>query len=350
MRTDSINLTARLLDWWAEKHGVLFMVAAGNVAEDLTIPGTNVIDLEDATPAERRSLVIDAQRAARHTRTLMAPAEAMNVVTVGGSSEDQAPPLMPPPAGIITLESNGQMLPALSSAIGLGAFRSIKPDFIAPAGEHELRVTSAGAGGVRLRVLGQSQRTGLHVATVARGASTTYRTRGTSCANALATRAALHSHAAITAEDDGPYAGLPITPRDRALLAKALCVNAASWPEAAIDQYTRECAPDPRQHVRAREEISRYYGHGRLNDTKMREAPPLGATLIDLGTLRKDGAAIFRVPLPPSLSGERLGRSLIATIAWFSPVRVTRARYRLAALEAIPHGYDLAGGMTVDDG
>ncbi len=344
-----IGSLARLLDWWSERHGVLFMVAAGNVPEDLTIPGTNYTEFEDATPDERRALVEVAQKANRHSRTLMAPAEAMNAVTVGAASEDPTPPTAPPPASTVSLHTNGEILPALSSCIGLGPFRSIKPDFLAPAGEHELRLFSAGAAGVRLRVVDRTQRTGLHVATVQRGAASTYRTRGTSCANALSSRAALFSLTALT-DADGPFPEEELPRRDKALLAKALSVNASVWPSTAIARFAQECAPDPNQHARAREEVCRYYGHGVLDDARMREAPPFGATLIGLGTLRKDRAALFHVPLPPSLSGERVGRSMIVTLAWFSPVRATRARYRLAALDAVAHGYDMFDGLVPDDG
>lgn len=344
-----IGSLARLLDWWSDRHGILFMVSAGNVPNDLLIPGMTSIAFEDAAPSARRQLVEAAQKSSRHTRTLMAPAEAMNVLTVGAISKDFTAPTIPPAAGNIVVNEADEVLPALSSGIGLGAFRSIKPDFLVSGGEHELRLSPGGAAGVRLRVADRTQRTGLHVATVQQGAATTYRTRGTSCANALASRATLLSLAALT-EPGGPYADRPLSPRDKALLAKALSVNAATWPETAVSRFEQECAPDPRKHARAREEVCRYYGHGLLDDARMREAPPHGATLVGLGSLRKDKAALFQVPLPPSLSGERIGRSMIATIAWFSPVLATRARYRLALLEAIAHGYDLLGGLIPDDG
>lgn len=343
-----IGSLARLLDWWSDRHGILFMVSAGNVPDDLIVPNTSYIAFEDADPPTRRQLVESAQRNNRHTRTLMAPAEAMNVLTVGASSEDLTPPSTDPPVGSVTLHEGDETLPALSSAIGLGAFRSIKPDFITTAGEHELRVSSAG-GGIRLRVVNQTQRTGLHVATVQRGAATTYRTRGTSCANALASRATLFSLAALTAAG-GPYEEEALEPRDKALLAKALSVNAARWPDTAIQHFDQERAADPRRHARAREEVCRYYGHGVLDQMRMREAPPLGATLVGLGAVRKDKAAVFQVPLPGSLAGERIGRSICATIAWFSPVRSSRARYRLALLEAVADGYDFSGELTTDDG
>ena len=103
-------------------------------------------------------------------------------------------------------------------------------------------------------------------------------------------------------------------------------------------------------HSQAREEICRYFGHGALDGELMREAPELGATMVGVGTLRKDQAAIFDVPMPPSLAGERIGRTMIVTVAWFSPVLATRARYRLALLEAVAHSHDLMGDLIEGDG
>jgi hypothetical protein len=343
-----ISSLARLLDWWADQQGILFHVSAGNVAEDLAIPNMTTTAFEDATPEERRAHIETAQRNARHRRTLMAPAEAMNVVTVGAASLDETAPTSPVQAGVVPVHEDGEITPALSSAIGLGAFRSIKPDFLALSGEHEVRATP-GADHVRLNVLAQTQRTGLNVATVQRGNPSTYRARGTSCANAMASRASLFAVSALS-EIDGPFDGVDLTTRDQALITKALSVNASRWPEAAITRYQREMVRLDGNHNQAREEVCRYYGHGTLNDALMREAPDYGATLVGIGTLRKDQAAIFNVPMPPSLAGERIGRSMLVTIAWFSPVLATRARYRLALLEAVAHGHDLFGGLVDDDG
>ena len=41
---------------------------------------------------------------------------------------------------------------------------------------------------------------------------------------------------------------------------------------------------------------------------------------------------------------------MIVTVAWFSPVLATRARYRLALLEAVAHSHDLLGDLIEDDG
>lgn len=343
-----ISSLARLLDWWADQQGILFTVSAGNVPEGLVIPNTTSTAFEDGTINERRELVEEAQRNARHSRTLMAPAEAMNVLTVGAQSRDLTDPAAPEPAGVVMLDDGEESLPALSSAIGLGAFRSIKPDLINTAGRHEIRMHPAG-GHLRLTVVNHTQRTGLNAATIQHGAPSMYRTRGTSCANALTSRAHLSAAVALT-DQDGPYEGQDLSKRDLALITKALSVNASRWPDAAFALYQSEKNRLGGNHNQAREEVCRYFGHGALNDMFMCEAPDYGASLIGTATIRKDKAAIFDVPLPPSLSGERIGRSMWVTVAWFSPILPTRARYRLALLEAVPHDQDLLGNLIVDDG
>ncbi len=86
-----ISSLARLLDWWAYSTGVLFVVSSGNVLDDLCIPGMTSVAFEDATLEERRELVRVAQRGSRHERTLLAPSEALNALTVGAASLDLAP-------------------------------------------------------------------------------------------------------------------------------------------------------------------------------------------------------------------------------------------------------------------
>lgn len=344
-----ISSLARLLDWWADQQGILFLVSAGNVPDDLVIPNTTSLVFEDGSLEQRKALVAEAQRNARHSRTLLAPSEAINVLTVGATSQDLADARAPEPAGEITLEEDGETLPALTSASGLGALRSIKPDLLHTGGRHDIRMYPAGAH-LRLKVVERTQRTGLNAATVGAGAASVYRTRGTSCANALASRAHLNAASALL-EEDGPFEGQDLGRRDLALVTKALAINAARWNDAAKHMFEAEKDRiGARRHAQAREETCRYFGHGVLDGLLMTEAPALGATLVGVGTVRRDQAATFEVPLPDVLAGERIGRFMRVTVTWFSPVLPTRARYRLAALDAVAMGEDLLGDPLKDDG
>jgi hypothetical protein len=320
---------ARLLDWWSETAGVLFVVSAGNIGENIWLPDCSSYDFENTDFAEQRKAICAQLSAHKAERAILAPSEAMNVLTVGAVSDDLADPLLPTPAGEIEFSGDGQI--ALTSGIGLGALRAIKPDIVAVGGCQNVIALSDGDD-TRIMPL-ETGRTGLHVASSNDGTTGTKRERGTSCAAALVTRAALNCAAALTAEG-GPYEGQTLARVDAALLTKCLLVNSARWPQAALDFFAD--VKDLGGHVsHHKEEVARFYGHGLFSEERAVEAPTNGTTLVGLGTLRKDQADVFEVPLPPSMSGQKLARSLVVTLAWFSPVEPARARYRLAALEAV---------------
>lgn len=325
-----MSALARLLDWWAATEGLLFVVSSGNVARDLRLAQTRLGEFEDAELDERRRRLSEALIEDRHRRTLLAPSEALNVLTVGAASVDFAPAVRGAPAGEVAIQGEAEVCPALSSAVGLGPFRAVKPDVIAAGGRHEVRAVPM-RDDLSLRVVEETARTGLVVASARGGRA---RTRGTSCAAAVATRAILNAAAALTVEN-GPFAGQELPRLDLALLTRALAIGASHWPETASALFEAEKLRVGAHGSRAREEVVRHYGHGFLDAVRMQEAPILGTTLIGLGSVRKDQGAIFDMPLPPSLSGERAHRSMRVSLVWFSPVEPSRARYRLAALDAI---------------
>ncbi len=337
-----ISSLARLLDWWSSEAGILFVVSAGNVQQDLHIPDMTVSGFESLSLPERREHVRAAQRRHRYERTLLAPSEALNVLTVGAASLDLRPAFMAVAPGVIEGQADGDILPAISSALGLGPFRTIKPDLIGIGGHQEVQAVPAGDG-LRLRTVPRSVRTGLTVATAGIGASPQSRSRGTSCAAALVTRSLLNAAATLT-EEGGPYEGMEISRNDLALLTRALAINASRWPKAAEELYVTEKATQKRRIQQAAEEVARHFGYGFLDAKLMCEAPLHGVTLIGLGRVRRDRSAIFDMPLPSSLSGDMVHRSMLVTLAWFSPVEPARAKYRLAALEAIA-----ADGDTLED-
>lgn len=326
-----ISALARLMDWWAAKEGLLFVISAGNVG-NLALPGTTTMDFENATIAARRATVREAMRDGIFNRTLLAPAESLNGLTVGALSLDHVNQTPKQQAGILKLEEDGEFVPQMTSALGLGSRRSIKPDLVEAGGCLEVRAMPQGID-VSLRGM-QSSRTGL-VAASPPGQDATQKSRGTSPAAALVTRSLLRAAAALTGED-GPYEGLELSRQQNALLTRALAVNAARWPQDAVDLYDEEKARlGSSQHLRAKEEVCRHFGHGYLDGGLMQESPEAGVTMVGLGSIRKNGAQVFRMPVPPSLSGEKLPRSMRVTLAWFSPVNPSRAQYRLAALEAV---------------
>ena len=338
-----ISSLARLLDWWSSEAGILFVVSAGNVGHDLDIPETTLREFENLTLPERQEVIHAALRRGRHERTLLTPGESLNALTVGAASVDPVPPDMDATPLAVEVHPDGEMVPAISTGLGLGPFRAIKPDLISIGGHHEIRALPFGRS-LRLRVVHHSVRSGLMVAAAGTGNSAQSRSRGTSCAAALVTRSLLNTAAALT-DEGGPFEGFELSRKDLALLTRVLAVNAARWPEGADALYDEEKSRPGGHHQQAAEEVARYFGYGFLDPGLMLEAPLHGTTLVGLGQVRRDHATIFGMPLPSSLSGDAIHRSMLVTLAWFSPVEPARAQYRLAALEAVA----AAGDMLEDD-
>lgn len=332
-----ISSLARLLDWWAEEEGILFVISAGNVPNPLHLFGTSYVQFEDADLDTQQQTVRASMRASVHSRTLLAPAESLNGITVGAISKDLDSAHAEHHAGYLNLSADDDLAPQVSSALGLGLHRSVKPDFLAPGGLQEVRVRPVGDS-VLLYGVEPSQRTGLNVASPRDGTRGSLRIRGTSPAAALTTRAVLQSADALTT-NGGPYEGLELPRKILSLLTRALAVNSARWPESATDLYyeVKQIVGSSRS-VRAKEQVSRQYGYGTMSSSHMLESPENGVTLVGYGTIRKDQAKVFRMPLPPSMEGERVPRSMRITVAWYSPVNPARAQYRLASLEAVAAG------------
>lgn len=214
----------------------------------------------------------------------------------------------------------------MSSAVGLGYDRMMKPDLVAIGGVGEIRAQSAGYG-IYLSP-SNSSRTGLLAAAPPQAVRRGY---GTSQATAMTTRAALQCAAALIASG-GPFHGRDLTRTQVSLLVRALLVNASAWPLGATLEF-KALKVGGLTHQAAKQEVSRHWGHGRINPLRAVESPRGGATMVGLGSVRKDGAQIFDVPLPPSLSGIKSARDMTVTVAWFSSVNPSRQLYRATKLE-----------------
>ncbi len=118
---------ARLLDFLAHKYSLLFLVSAGNILNPLKIADyANWTQFEQASPETRERAVIKSLDNAKFERTILSPAEALNVVTVGARHHDNVTNRQ---GGVNALDPlQNAELPNITSALGLGYRRMIKPD------------------------------------------------------------------------------------------------------------------------------------------------------------------------------------------------------------------------------
>ena len=319
---------AKLLDYLAVRYGILFLVSAGNVKSPLPVSAfSNWTSFEDADPEERERAVLRALADNRAWRTLLSPAEALNVVTVGAWHDDAldgsrgAAAVDPYPHGD---------LPNIGSALGLGHRRTIKPDIHLPGGKEQLRFRASGG---TLAVV-PGGRYGLKAAAPGAGGERDREalTAGTSAATALATRAAHRIFDVLLDADGGSLHG-DLDPQYYAVVVKAMLVHRAKWGSRA-DILDRLYGPRGQgQHVARRDNITRLLGYGFPDVEEALSCTPHRATLLGHGTISAREANVHRIPLPLSLERVAEPRKATVTVAWLSPVNPRHRMYRQAKLE-----------------
>ena len=325
-----ISPWARLLDFLADRYGILFLVSAGNVEGPLRIEGfSGWIEFEDANAADRERAVLMALSDQKAFRTLFSPAEALNPITVGAMHDDA----VVGPRGAASVDPYAtRELPNVSSALGLGHRKVVKPDILLPGGREHVRFQAAGQ---ELVVVPESGgRSGLKAAApdAAGNRGRMALSMGTSAATALATRSA-HLIFDALMDRDGGSMHADLDPGFRAVVVKALLVHRAKWGSRAEFLDTNFGPHGRGKHIERRDNISRLLGYGFPNIDEALSCAPNRATLVGYGTIAAGEANIHRIPLPASLERVTEPRTLTVTVAWFSPVNRRHQAYRRAKLE-----------------
>lgn len=322
----TLSPLARLLDWLSWKYDVLFLVSAGNSTREVRMerPWGEFAASSREELQQRIAKAIAAD--ARHRR-LLSPAEAVNVITVGGTHEDgDSAPLR---SNWIDPAASG--FPSPINAQGQGYKRSVKPDVLAPGGRIAL-VRPMLDSATELSLPRVSYGPGQLVATPGEAGGdlgAAVPSRGTSNATALMSRAAalLVPVLAELRESEGGEA------LDRVALAvwlKALLVHGARWGAAGDAYLSLFRSPDGGNKLS--EYLTRLLGYGRVDLNAVRECTETRVTALAGGALAKETGAEHRFPLPPSLSGKRGWRRLVVTLTWISPVHALSQRWRRAHL------------------
>jgi hypothetical protein len=154
----------------------------------------------------------------------------------------------------------------------------------------------------------------------------------------MATRTAHRLHDVL--ETAYGTAFLSMSSRHRALLMKALLVHPARWSQT-ISKINAAFGPGLHWQKR-RANATRLLGYGIVDHNDALYCVRNRATAWAVGDVRKLGAAIVTLPLPASLSGKTVPKSIAVTLAWFSPTASGRRSYKTTRLIlADPHGDDL---------
>ena len=330
---------ARLIDHLAWRYKVLILVSAGNVTERMPLEDVDQwADFENAEAAERQATLLRAVLRQRANRRLLAPSEAINALTVGAAHNDN---LAPNGQGAMAVDPyTSPVLPNMSSALGLGFKRTIKPEILFPGGAEQVRASSSHAPIEVGPVTQPANYFGIGVASPGPAGQTNRKLNmsGTSVATALATHNALRILEALEELPDDP-AHPEIDPAYHAVILKALLVHSARWDGDAMDALKTIITENGKLHwEHERDEISRFLGFGCPDIERVIDCAENRATLIGWNTISSKEIDRFAVPLPAELDGTAGFRALSVTIAWLTPITHSHRMYRLAKFKAGPGG------------
>ena len=316
-----VSSWARTIDWLSATYGVVVVVSAGNYG---TLPVPSGVDaLTAASGGDRADAVNAVVAETMPRRSLLAPADSMNALTVGALNADAA--------GAVALgyrfdPADGELIVNPTSALGAGHRRSVKPDLLAPggralfqspmtSGQTELRPAPQGAYGPGIRVASSN------------GTDEVF-TMGSSPAAAAVSREAARIVDSVLA-----LANRPLTRAELAVATKALVVHSARLPE----------------DLRAHDDIRPYaHGYGAPARTFADGCEPHEASILYVGNLGANEQSRLSFPLPNGLQQTGLKR-VTATLAWLSPINWRHRQYRCAALDfSKPVGFtDLGTALDV---
>lgn len=309
-----LSAWARTIDWLSATYGVVVVVAAGNY-RTLPLP-SGASSVTSLTGADRADAVNSIVAQTTPRRSLLAPAESVNALTIGALNDDAAGPT--PVRSYHFDPSDGELIVSPISALGAGHRRSVKPDLLAPGGRArfilpmtpgatELRPAIQGALGPGIRVASSN------------GHGDVF-TMGTSAAAATISRAA--ARAVDTVID---VAGRRLTRAELAVATKALIAHTARVPNALL----------------AHDDLRPYaHGYGTPLRHLAEGCDPHEASILFIGDLGANEQRTLSFPLPNGLEVRGLKR-VTATLAWLSPVNWRHRQYRCASL-----GFAQPTGLT----
>lgn len=324
---------AKLLDYLGHRYQLLFVVSAGNSREPFIIDHyVDCDEFSEADPIQRQVALLRSIEAAKGKRLILSPAEALNSITVGALHEDSS---VGCPHGAVDPFTAGIGLPNISSSVGLGINRGLKPDLV-EAGGRQLAASDTENGVVSIWAIEHGDVGQLAASPDPHGGTNTKQVRstGTSNAAALVTRSAIQIADMLDklVEASGERWGDLGT---RAVMVKSLLAHGCAWGNT-FDLLDAIYPPaDPKKWQRRREAISRFLGYGRADLSRIKTGSGHRITLLADDMIGDEGLHEYRIPIPRAMIANREVRRLILTLAYSSPIDPISARYRGFALEVV---------------
>ncbi|WPR76256.1 S8 family peptidase [Algoriphagus sp. NG3] len=332
---------AKLLDWAAYEFNLLFIVSAGNFGEQIEFT-IDPAEFKNPISEEGKKSFLDQMLRQDFNRKILSPAESINSLTVGALNRDAAEidPNHPMFFARINLTADHGYL-APYSRFGWGMNGAVKPDILMPGGRAFLRRRPGDRSEDHVNLMfepgGYKEPPGILVASPGSSGQTNHVSHqfGTTFSAAQTTHLAgnlmeillqLNQESSIDQQIDESF--FPV-------LVKALIAHGADLGEnySLFRELIREFpSVDPKQ-IRAR--TAAYTGYGEVNAPRVLYCTAHRVTLIGVGKLfweDKENAHVFKFPLPVSISSQVIPKTLVTTLAWFTPCNVWSNKYRIAHL------------------
>jgi hypothetical protein len=345
-----ISTWARALDYLSFAYGILFVVSAGNVPDEIELSDfPDSAAFHAASLDDREAALFRAVDALKADRRVLSPADSMNAITIGAWHKDASVEIFGGAAPFPTYAVVSDM-PNLSSRLGPGLRRSAKPEALLAGGREHVRIVPDTAPPQIIAHPYPTRFWGLKVAAPADGGMGLHFTMGTSAATALATHTAHRIFDAVEEAYPDAIAAMPLA--ERAVLLKALLVHSASW-RGAADFIRSIVDPDETlHHEHWRREVCRHLGFGFVDPDDAVACAGDRATMWATGALGREGSLTFDMPLPDVLASSDAPREVRATLAWFTPIRPGHLAYRAVKLRVAsltPPSLNLAGLTTTSE-
>ncbi|RYD01472.1 hypothetical protein N752_29665 [Desulforamulus aquiferis] len=320
-----ISPLARLLDWLSMEYGVLFVISAGNhnlqgVHIGMSVDEYKKLDIKE----QELHLLKIINDNARHQR-ILSPSESINNLTIGAMYSDGSKVSLLP-RQLMPIQDK---LPSPISPIGRGHANAIKPDLIYHGGRK--RMVDSPLDSTFLRwVESPSNPPGCLAAApfnpLSSDISVIY-SHGTSDAAALISHEAAICYETLRdifheqSNSDIPYEYV-------ALLIKAMLAHGASWDKVDIDVIKTALGVSGR----GQDFLHKWIGYGIPDTSRVKECTNNRITLIGFGSLANGGAHIYELPLPFNFATKKVARTVIISLAYFTPTIPGRHKYRSAQL------------------
>lgn len=315
----ALSPEAKMLDYLGEKYGLLFIVSAGNNSDIINAPYTNA-QFKNFDVKQKQKAVYDSIWGNLQNRRILAPAEAINVITVAASYQDFFQP-----------HYYGHQLPVVEnypapySCLGPGYKNSIKPDMINNGGRLGYSCGYMDRDLVELKAISSQSASGVGQG-VASPDSLTAQINicGTSNAAALTSRLCADY---LEVLHDNNLLSIPID--YEAVALKAMLIHSCSWGRIGQDLMDSYVPDIPR---RRRAETLKWIGYGFPNKELSSFCTDQRVTVMGHGGLNAGMQTNFSFPLPDCLMAQAVKKRLTITLAWMSPIASNNKKYKLANL------------------